>query len=100
TAIAVDQIWQLVPQFVMAPAAGGGSSKVSIGDWQESQLKPLCFKVLFPELIETLSTNTPVRAFGAAMVEGGIPVDAHIPPPPVSPPGDYATPSETGSRYA
>jgi hypothetical protein len=96
TAHTTDTIFQLVPQRVAMAVAGGGERILSLAEFQADVVRPLCFLVLFPDLVDGLK-GTAIRMFGSEMVEGGISVDSGVPPPVSLGPGDFPAPD--GSRY-
>lgn len=92
TAITVDQVFQLIPQFVMVNSTRG-TRKVPLADWQQEVVHDLCTRELFPDLVSTFSQNTAARAVSDKMLDAGVSIDAGKPPPPeaASRPGDYPT---------
>ena len=101
TGITVEQILELVPSVILWRTAGGGWKDMPLEQWQDDVLHDICIEEIFPDLVDTLSTSTIVRAFSSELVEGGHSQDSSGPPPPEprGPMGDFPLPSGS-TRFA
>lgn len=85
----VERIWALVPTYIWTNEKKDGWKKLSLADWHDEVLKGLCWKSIFPDVVDSFQSKS-VRGLNPTLSEAGLEGPLGIASPPVpSEMGDF-----------